>query len=183
MSDFFKVLSDTTDLFVFREDPLVAVEDEFGPSFFMLLKNFPLNGNVLRAEHSEVLRERVAPFIKQRVGFAEIYGMTDRSGSRKLNYKVSGDRLAAVQRNLLDQGAPMAKVFHGFAKAIGEDFFEARSQGGKGDAVFRDNAKNAEFRLVAIALTPAPIGVPTRLFRQPTIANTVSFCRLHAQQP
>ena len=176
------VLQDSTDLFVFREEPLVAVEDEFGPSFFILLKNFPLNSNVLRAEHTEVLRERVVPFVKQPVGFAEIYGMTDRSGSRKVNYKVSADRLAAVQRSLIEQGAAVAKVFHGFAKAIGEDFFEARNQR-EGDTVFRDNAKNADFRVVVVALTPAPIGVPTRFFRQATIADTVSFCRAHVQRP
>jgi len=175
-----EILKDSDDLFLLKEEPFVAVEDEFGPSFFIMLRNFPLNSNVMRFEHIEVLSDRVVPFVETRVGFAEIYAMADRSGTRRVNYQVSGNRLTAVQRALKELNAPEDKIFHRFAKSIGEDFFEER--GSQGDILFADGAQNAAFRTVIIALTPAPIGVPTRRFRQPVVLETVAFCRQHQQQ-
>src|SRR4051794_25189673 len=92
---------DNDDLFVAKEDSFIDLEsDLFGASFFILLRNFALNGHFLLPAHVEVLRERVAPFIMKPVGFAEIYGMTDRSGSRQINYQVSAERVKAVQDGL-----------------------------------------------------------------------------------
>ena len=113
---------DIEDLFVSQEETLGGLEDEFGPSFFILLRNFDLNSNLLKAAHLDILRGRIVPFVQRSVGFAEIYGMTDRSGSRQLNYQISGKRLVAVQQGMLRFGAPSPKVQHQFAKAIGEDF-------------------------------------------------------------
>ncbi len=176
------LLTDEADLFVAREEPLDTPEDLFGPSFFILLRNFDLNSKALKLSHRQVLGDRVVGFVKTNVGFAEIYAMTDRSGSRKVNYQVSGSRLSEVQQHLLGLGAPPAKVMHSFAKAIGEDFFEDRFNREQ-NPVFKDGIKNSQFRSVILALTPAPIGVPTKIFRTHWIANTVSFCRWHHQQP
>jgi hypothetical protein len=67
------VLTEETDLFAVREEPLVGVEDLLGPSFFMILKNFDLNSKALKPLHRQVLRERVLDFVKTNVGFAELY--------------------------------------------------------------------------------------------------------------
>ena len=178
-----ETLVDSEDLLVFREDPLVDVEDEFGASFFILLRNFSLNSHLLRQAHIDVLRERVVPFVQRRPGFAEIYGMTDRSGARKLNYQVGQSRLLAVQQSMLGFGASNPQVNHPFAKSIGEDFFEDRFARDSTATVFGDGLKNSQFRVVVIGLTPAPIGRPTKRFRTNAPANTLAFCRNHIQQP
>ena len=178
-----EILADDEDLHVFREDPLVDVEDEFGASFFILLRNFHLNSDVLRPSHIEVLRDRVVPFVQRRPGFAEIYGMTDRSGARKLNYQVGASRLRAVQQSLLRLGAQSPQVHHAFAKSIGEDFFEDRFARDPKETMFGDGRKDSRLRVVVIGLTPAPIGVPTKRFRARVQANTLAFCRRHVQRP
>lgn len=172
---------DNADLFGFEETFPFSVEDEFGPSLFFILRNLPLNGAVLRQAHIDILRERAVPFLQRSVAFVEIYGMTDRSGSRQLNYKVSLERMRSVQRMMQQLGAPLTKVQHRFAKAIGEDFFEFRHTT-PGDRFFVDGQKKAAFRSVIVALTPAPIGVPTKLFRRQTAAEVMRFCRLHLQK-
>jgi hypothetical protein len=174
------LLTDEPDVFVFREEPLAAVEDEFGPSFFIALRNFELNSRDLKPRHMEILRDRVADFVKTNIGFAELYAMTDRSGSRAVNYKVSGMRLAEVQQHLIGLGSPHPKVVHRFAKAIGEDFFEDRFNREQSPA-FKDGVKDGQLRTVVVALTPAPIGVPTKIFRTRFVAQVVSFCRFHNQ--
>jgi hypothetical protein len=173
---------DTPDLFAFEEETLGGLEDEFGPSRFILLRNFELNSDALKLAHLDILRERVVPFVNRSPGFAEIYGMTDRSGSRQINYRVGANRLEAVQRQMMALGAPQAKVVHAFAKSIGEDFFEDRHDREKGDLFFTDGLRKGELRVVVIALTPAPIGVPTRAFRRGSAADTVNFCRRHTQR-
>jgi outer membrane protein OmpA-like peptidoglycan-associated protein len=175
------ILEDNDDAFVLKEEPLVDVEDEFGPSFFILLRNFEFNSATLKAEHRNILQDRVAPFIKNRVGFAEIYAMTDRSGSRQVNYEMAARRLREVQQALLSVGAPLEKVHHAFAKSLGEDFFEAKHETA-GD-VFEDGRRDGSFRSVMIALTPAPIGLPTKIFRARFAANAVAFGRFHFQRP
>jgi len=175
------VLTDKSDLYVAREETVVGVEDLLGPSYFIILRNFELNSQRLKSLHREALSERVLGFVKTSGGFAEMYAMTDRSGSRKVNYQVSGMRLAQVQNHLLGLGAPLAKVKHSFAKAIGEDFFEDRFDRGH-SPMFQDGRQLGHLRSVAIALTPAPIGVPTRIFRTKHIAELVSFCRWHRQK-
>jgi hypothetical protein len=177
-----EILVDTADLFVEREETLGGLEDEFGPSLFILLRNFPLNASALRQPHVEILRERVVPFIDRPPGFAEIYGMTDRSGSRAINYKVGAQRVAAVQTVLKSLGATASKIDHPFVKSIGEDFFEHRHDQDQKSAVFDDGRRDGAFRVVVIALTPAPVGVPTRIFQPGTPAEVVSFCRLHRQK-
>jgi len=179
-----ELVTDTEDLLVIREETFGGLEDEFGPSFFILLRNFDLNSDVMKHEHLDVLRERVTPYIQRSVGFAEIYGMTDRSGSRQTNYEVSQRRLAATQQSLVQSGAPSTKVHHAFAKAIGEDFFEDKKARGDADNhALDDGKKDGQLRAVVIALSPAPIGVPTRRFRTSFAAETTSFCRLHVQKP
>jgi hypothetical protein len=174
-------ITDEADLLVLREEPLDTAEDIFGPSFFIILRNFDLNSNALKPLHRQVLQDRVLNYVKRNVGFAEIYAMTDRSGSHDVNYRVAGARLSEVQQFLMAVGAPSLKVMHPFAKAIGEDFFEDRFDR-EHDPTFRDSVKNSKFRSVIIALTPAPIGVPTKIFRALWIANTIIFCRRHQQR-
>lgn len=178
-----EILADTTDLFVLREENLGQLEDElFGPSFFIMLRNFPLNAHVLRPSHIETLRDRVTFELKKPVMLGEFYAMTDRSGTRQVNYTVAGRRLKAVQSALQPFGAPFAKFNHPLCKAIGEDFWEEKHERDPNNQVFNDNLKASEFRMVAIALTPAPIGVPTRNFQNRTVANTLIFCRRHVQK-
>jgi len=166
-----------------ERDLLDTPEDLFGPSFFIVLRNFDLNSNALKVLHRQVLREHVRNFVKRRVGFAEIYAMTDRTGSRQVNYQVSGWRLSEVQQFLLRVGAPPEKIMHLFAKAIGEDFWELRYNEGGDPETFKDGRNAGEARRVVIALTPAPIGRPTKIFRTYEIAHCVTFCRLHEQKP
>ena len=178
-----EILTDTEELFVMREETLDGVEDMFGPSFFILLRNFPLNAAELAPSQVEVLRGRVKPYIDRRPGFCEIYGMTDRSGSRAINYEVAQKRVAAVQTNLRALGAEAPKIDHVFVKAIGEDFFEDRhDREPVGDKIFTDGKKNGSFRSVVIALSPAPIGVPTRIFLPGSSGDTISFCRQHRKK-
>ena len=103
--------------------------------------------------------------LKKTVTLGEFYGMTDRSGSRRINYKVAAERLAAVQDGLLPFGAPFAKFHHGFCKAIGEDFWASKHDRDPTDRIFDDDLQDSEFRSVMIGLSPAPIGIPTRIFR------------------
>jgi len=133
---------DTKDLFVSKEESLTSVEDEFGPSFFILLRNFELNGSQLRPDNVDILRDRVVPYIQRPIGVAEIYAMTDRSGSRQVNYQVSGQRLISTQQSLRGFGAPLEKVQHGFPKAVGEDFF-APSRSHRRRSVYRRGCSEA----------------------------------------
>lgn len=173
---------DNEDLFAFEEETLGGLEDEFGSSFFIILRNFALNSSALRRVHGEILSDHVIPFLRRTASFAEIYGMSDRSGSRRVNYQVSGMRLQEVQRTLQALGASSAKIFHPFAKAIGEDFFEDRHDREENDLFFSDGLKKPELRVVMLALTPAPIGVPTRRFKRRSALEAISFCRSHEQK-
>jgi outer membrane protein OmpA-like peptidoglycan-associated protein len=162
----------TTDVFLFREDPLDDVEDLIGTSFILILKNFGFNSSALRPEHVNWLRGFAARYLLKREShFAEIYAMADRKGDRKVNYKMSNARLIAVQQGLEQHNVPPKKVYHAFAKAIGEDFSEAKE--------VADGTKSADQRCVVLALTPAPIGVPTKFFRAPIFREMIAFCRLH----
>ena len=173
---------DTEDLFAFEEETLGGLEDEFGPSVFMMLRNFALNSSALKRVQTEILRDRVVHYLNRTAGFAEIYAMTDRSGSRRVNYQVAGMRLQEVQRTLQGLGAPQGKVFHRFAKAIGEDFFEDKHAREENDLFFSDGLRKPELRVVVIALTPAPIGIPTRRFKQRSAREVTAFCRTHEQR-
>jgi hypothetical protein len=178
-----EIISDTTDLLVIKDESFGQLEDElFGPSFFIILRNFPLNSHALRPSHVETLRDRVTGELKKTVTLGEFYGMTDRSGSRKINYKVAAERLAAVQEALLPFGAPFAKFHHSFCKAIGEDFWTSKHDRDPTNPLFDDNLQDSEFRSVMIGLSPAPIGIPTRIFRNRSAQGVLSFCRDHTQQ-
>jgi hypothetical protein len=176
---------DDVDLFAFEDDTLGGqLEDDlFGTSLFVMLRNFALNSSALRKAHTEILTQQVIPFLRRPASLAEIYGMTDRSGSRAVNYKVAGMRLQEVQRTLLGLGAPSEKVFHRFAKAIGEDFFEDRHSREQNDVFFSDGLRKPDLRIVIIAVTPAPIGIPSRRFRSPSAQEALVFCRKHEQRP
>ncbi len=174
------LLIENNEVLLFREEPLVAVEDELGPSFFLILRSFALNSSILTAVHQDVLREWIIPILRRPAMFAEIYAMTDRSGSNAVNMKISASRLNAVQTAMTLLGASGEKVRHGFAKALGEDYFADRNRREPDAVVFKDNRKAGDFRSVVLALTPAPIGIPTKLFRNRTIANMVAFGRFHA---
>jgi hypothetical protein len=178
-----EIITDTTDLLVVKDESFGQLEDDvFGPSFFISLRNFPLNSHALRPTHVEVLRDRVTFELKKPVMLGEFYGMTDRSGSRAINYKVAAERLAAVQDALLPFGAPFAKFHHSFCKAVGEDFWENRHDQDPTERIFNDNLQDSEFRCVMIEVSPAPIGVPTRIFRTRAAQEILVFCRAHTQK-
>jgi hypothetical protein len=176
-----KEITDTNDLYVAEDETFGGLEDEFGPSFLIVLRNLLLNSAALRPSHVDILRERVTPELKKPVFIAEIYAMTDRSGSKQLNYKVAADRLGAVQNGLLPFGAPFAKFHHDFCKAIGEDYFASRHDRDPANPVYDDGKREERFRSVVVALSPAPIGIQTRVFRSSTVANVLAFCRMHSQ--
>jgi clan AA aspartic protease (TIGR02281 family) len=51
-----EIITDTTDLLVIKDESFGQLEDElFGPSFFIILRNFPLNSHALRPSHTETL--------------------------------------------------------------------------------------------------------------------------------
>jgi outer membrane protein OmpA-like peptidoglycan-associated protein len=126
---------DDRDVFLVKDESL-EVEDELGPSFFVVLRNFPLNAHVLTVAHINVLKEWVAPYLKRPAAIAEIYGMTDRSGSKQINYQVAAERLAAVQNGLIPFGPPVPTYRHAFCKALGEDFFAAKHDSDPGVQLF-----------------------------------------------
>jgi hypothetical protein len=178
-----EVKIDTSDVFLIKDESF-ELEDELGHSYFAILRNFPLNSHALSGEHVSVLREWVAPYLKQRpAAIAEIYGMTDRTGSKQINYEVAAARLTAVQDGLLPFGPPYAKYHHDFCKALGEDFFAARHKADPGVQLFDDNRFDGSFRSVVIGLSPAPVGIPTRIFRNVAARNVLGFGRLHQQSP
>ena len=109
--------------------------------------------------------------------------MTDRSGSKQVNYKVAAQRLEAVQAGLLPFGPPFARYHHDFCKALGEDFFAAKHEADPGVRLFDDDRLEGSFRSVVIGLSPAPIGIPTRFFHQDAARSVLSFGRLHRQTP
>lgn len=179
----FKVITDTADLLVYREEPLDAVEDLLNrPSYFLSLRNFDLNRTALKPAHAAALAEYVAGYLEGRFGFAEIYAMTDRSGTAAVNYQVSAGRLEMVQRYLYRPNAPWPKVYHAYAKATGEDFYEHLRRIAP-DPVYADGRKTGDLRNVAIGLTPAPMGVPTRYFRNRSIAELLAFGRQYVSKP
>jgi hypothetical protein len=140
------------------------VEEEFGPSYFILLRNFPLNGHYLTLNHLAVLKEFVAPYLRKPHGFVEIDGMTDRSGSRVATYIVGAARVTAVQVGLVHFGISPARCDNDFTRSIGEDFLEFRQRQDLRDPTFDDGRLNGRFRFAVVALSPAFFGFQTRIF-------------------
>jgi|SRR5579883_1204833 len=175
------VLADSTDLLLAREESSASVEDELGPSYFILFRNFEHNSKSLRPLHHDVVRNYVVGYLNSPAGFAELYAMTDRTGSREINYTVSAARLKSVQSDLFAQGAPRSKVEHPYAKAIGEDYY-ADQFDRTHDPEFGGGIKDGKRRCVVIALTPAPIGIPTKLFMTSTFRKVIAYCRLYQRQ-
>jgi hypothetical protein len=157
------------------------VEEEFGPSYFILLRNFPLNGHYLKLSHLAVLKEFVAPYLKKPHGFIEIYGMTDRSGGRVANYIVGAARVKAVQVGLVNFGISPVRSDNDFTKSVGEDFLEFKQSKNLKDTTFDDGRLNGRFRLAVVALSPAFFGFPTRIFQHRTAAEILGFCRPHEE--
>lgn len=171
------LVHESANALVIRDDGLFAdVEDELGTSFKIILHNFRHNGAELLPDHIDVIRDRVVPFVQSRIGFAEIYGLTDRSGSRLVNYKVGGQRLRSVQQLMVNLGAPLEKTFHRFAKSLGEDFIEQTRPN------LPDGAKVDGHRSVVIGLSPAIFPIPSKFFRG-ALADVIHFGRRHVQLP
>jgi hypothetical protein len=170
-------IADTAELYVTQDETYGGVEDEFGPSYFVLLRNFPLNGATLQPTHRDTLSGLVAKELQKPIRVAEIYGMTDRSGDQKLNYKIAGDRLEAVLDFLLSTPAPKNRYRNDYNKAIGEDYFAHLHKVDPTNSNFDDGRYDGGYRSVIIAISPAPIGIPTRIFRYQTAQNVISFCR------
>lgn len=176
------IFINTSEVFLYREDPVDDAEDVLGPSYYLLLTNFGHNAWKLSVAHTDVLRQWVADLATRKPAtFVEIYGMTDRSGTRAVNYRIAAERVLQVQLKLLALGVPNAKVQHPFAKSIGEDYFEHRHE--RANDEFDDGRRQGGFRSVVMALTPAPVGVPTKIFRQPHARRSIAFCRYHTPRP
>jgi len=178
----FNTTTETDDVLFIKEEPIDQVEDLLGPSYFIVLRNFGLNSAALKSEHYKVIRDWVLYYSKNGAGFVETYAQTDRSGTKEVNYKVSEKRLAAVLAYMIQIGCPINKVRHAFAKAIGEDYLEYLYQRDEKNPFLKDDKKRGDMRCVAIALTPAPTGFPSRRFRTSFVSNFVAFCRMY-QRP
>jgi hypothetical protein len=177
-----EILIENPDVVVIKDAEFFnQVEEEFGPSYFILLRNFPLNGHYLKLSHTAVLKEFVAPYLRKPQGFIEIYGMTDRSGSRVANYIVGAARVMAVQLGLVHFGIPPSKSENDFTKTIGEDFVEFKQSKDTKDPTFDDGRQEGRFRLAAVALSPAFFGFPTRIFQHRTAVEMLAFCRPHEE--
>src|ERR1022692_1307324 len=175
-----EILIENADAVVIKDAEFFSqVEEEFGPSYFILLRNFPLNGHYLKLSHIDVLKDFVAPYLRKPLGFIEIYGMTDRSGNRVANYIVGAARVTAVQLGLVRFGISPAKSDNDFTKTIGEDFLEFKEKQDPKEAAFDDGRLNGRFRLAVVALSPAFFGFPTRIFQNRTAAQVLGFCRPH----
>jgi hypothetical protein len=72
---------------------------------------------------------------------------------------------------------------HAFCKALGEDFLAAKHDSDPGVRLFDDGRRDGDFRSVALGLSPAPVGIPTRIFLFPSARSVLSFGRLHLQTP
>jgi len=177
-----EILVENTDAVVIKDaEFFTQVEEEFGPSYFILLRNFPLNGHYLKLSHLAVLNDFVAPYLRKPFGFIEIYGMTDRTGSRVANYIVGAARVTAVQVGLVKFGIPPSRSDNDFTKTIGEDFVEFKHGQNVKDPTFDDGRLNGRFRLAVVALSPAFFGFPTRIFQNRTAGEILSFCRPHEE--
>ena len=171
------VVHRTANALVVRDDGEFAdMEDELGTSFTVFLTNFRLNRGELFPDHIDVIDNRIVPYVQTRIGFAEIYALTDRSGSRRVNYAVGGKRLQAVQQRMFGRGAPSEKTFHRFAKSLGEDFQD------QVHPEIADGTKDSMQRSVVIALSPAIFPAPSKAFRG-FLSEIIRFGRTHVQQP
>jgi hypothetical protein len=81
---------------------------------------FPHNGSSLLATHMSAL-DQLAARLRSSM-WLEMYSVTDRTGSQAVNYRVSRERLAAVQSHLLMRSAPRHLVAGPQNKYFGEDF-------------------------------------------------------------
>jgi hypothetical protein len=177
-----EILVENVDAVVIKDaEFFTQVEEEFGSSYFILLRNFPLNGHYLKLNHMAVLKDYVAPYLRKSFGFIEIYGMTDRTGSRTANYIVGAARVTAVQMGLVSFGIPFTRSDNDFTKTVGEDFVEFKHKQNVKDPTFDDGRLEGRFRLAVVALSPAFFGFPTRIFQNRTAGELLGFCRPHEE--
>jgi hypothetical protein len=59
----------------------------------------------------------------------------------------------------------------------------AKHDSDPGVQLFDDDRRNGDFRSVVLGLSPAPVGIPTRIFLFPSARSVLSFGRLHLQTP
>jgi hypothetical protein len=176
------ILFSDDEVTVIRDETLGGLEEEvFGPSFFILFQNFPLNSQILRPGHVKALEGWVAPYLRRPSGFMELYGMTDRSGSRDVNYTVGAHRVLAVQQGLKVFGIAPAKYDHAFTYSVGEDYFEHKHNQGDKEHFFEDGHKDGKLRVCVVALSPSLFNAPIRMFRLKEARETLAFCRAHKE--
>jgi outer membrane protein OmpA-like peptidoglycan-associated protein len=70
----------------------------------------------------KIVKDAVAPLLKNPDAYCEIYGCADRTGSNQVNFKVAGLRLANFQAALTMAGAPPKQVYASQHKNLGEEF-------------------------------------------------------------
>ena len=92
------ILKRTDDILVGQIDDIG--NDVFGTSFFAFLF-FDKNSAELKEDHKDFLAGRATLILKDPIGFAEMYGYTDTTGSDQVNDQFSLDRLSG-NLNLLE---------------------------------------------------------------------------------
>ena len=149
---------------------LDLADDLFGPTFAASLR-FDLDSAELKEAHREWLTDTAAPYLRNRIAFAEIYAFTDRSGAAEHNRQLSGRRLLAVQTFLSQNGVPQDKAFDPFF----HKFFGERLSAEVGDI---DGTRHAEARLVKIGLWKHIFKVPSATLLQ---FGAIRFGRIQQQ--
>lgn len=111
----------------------------------LLLYNFDIDGDQLKAEHEAFLRREVVPIL-QRGGSVSLVGLASRSGSESHNLSLSERRahntLAFLRKAVSSKFA--AREVTGFGES------KAQQEG------YRDGSENERFRSVIVFVSPAP---------------------------
>jgi hypothetical protein len=111
----------------------------------LLLYNFNINGDQLKAEHEAFLRKEVVPIL-QRGGSISLVGLASRSGSDSHNLALSEKRAhntLAFLRKVVP-GKFAAREVTGFGES------KAKQEG------YRDGSEDERFRSVIVFVSPAP---------------------------
>jgi len=108
--------------------------------------NFKTNVVTLNAAQEKLFDESVLPLLTAKGAVAEMYGLADRTGSQKVNYDVSRQRLWYVEFYASNVGVSAEMAFGQQNKYFGEDYAEYLNE--------QDSTSNFYQRCVLIWVWP-----------------------------
>lgn len=106
------------------------VTDQDIPSsavFEFILTNFNIDGNLLKAEHKQVLEQHIIPFARTNKVHVELTGTASQTGEADYNRELSRQRALRVRKYLLERGLASAEVPLGDVRAAGEDLSRSKN--------------------------------------------------------